>query len=102
MNKRPFSCTFKPFGALKNLILIDNYVEYDYDGYEIEYPVDYEERKYYEARYELVKQFLTSTKSYDITTKVYPYNPLYLIKSVDSDNKKKFKIPNKKGIFRCF
>jgi hypothetical protein len=83
MNKRPFSCTFEPFGALKNLNLIDTYVEYDYDGYEIEYPVDYEDRKYYEARYELVKQFLSSTKRYDITNNIYPFNPIYLIKSVD-------------------
>ena len=52
---RSFSSSLPSLGALKNLMIIDNYVEYDQDGYEIEYPIDYSEREYYVARYELVK-----------------------------------------------
>ena len=50
-------------------MIIDNYVEYDQDGYEIEYPIDYSEREYYVARYELVKEYAALINNSNLTSR---------------------------------
>lgn len=95
---RSFSSSLPSFGALKNLCIIDSYVEYDNDGYEIEYSIDESEREYYVARYELVKAYSASIKNSDLTSKVYPFNPHYFNISMGRDGNKYVKIHSKTGI----
>ena len=98
LNKRAFSSSLPSPGALKNLNLFDNYVEYDHDGYEIEHPIDYEEREYYVARYELVKAYAALIKNSDLTSKMYPFNPKYLNRCMDNGVKIKRNVNCKTGL----